>query len=72
MLHALQIANQNRQIEAEIRNMGKRSAGIERERRERGKNRFGEVTIGKLGLRRVELRIIQDVDALFLQARQQL
>ena len=72
VLDALRVANQDGQIEAEIGDVREGAAGIEGERRERGKNGFGEIAIGGGGLRLGEVRVFEDVDALFFQSGQNL
>ncbi len=72
MLDSLMVANQNSQIETEIRDMRKGTAGIEGQRSQRGENGFGEITAGCGDLGRGELRVFEYVDALFLQAGQKL
>src|SRR5580692_6295747 len=69
MFLALFVANQHGKVKAEIRNVGKRTAGIKSERSESGENSFVEILIYGRPLGRAQLRIIRNLDAGFKQRR---
>ena len=72
VLLAVSVADQHRQVQAQIGDMRKRAAGIEGQRRQHRKHRLAEIRIGDCQLLLVQRGVIQDLHAGFGQRREQL
>src|SRR5689334_7444792 len=67
MLVAGAIANKDREIQTEVRDVGEWPAGIERERSEHGEDGLFEVAGGALELRVREVLVVVNEDAVLVQ-----
>src|SRR5436305_13016208 len=67
MLVAGAIANEDREIQAEVRDMRKGPAGIKGQRSEHGEDGLFEVSGGALELRGGQMLVVVDVDSVVVQ-----
>jgi hypothetical protein len=68
----LRVAHDDGKVQAQVRDVRKRVAGVHRQRREDRVDHLAEVAVGAGPLRGVQARIVEDVDAFAAQPGQQL
>ena len=72
VLHALGVADQHSQVQAEVGDVGEGPPGVESQRCEHRKNGFGKVAVAGGQLARAQILIVENADAGLFERRQQL